>query len=114
MVGVRGVQKDDASEYERPVVAELCRMTWLAFGPAGLIFSAAAVSKDPPGRYSVTDVLFWGITVLVVLTRFLDIRFFRGRTTDDKPASLSDWWQYSIKVGLFAVALWFIAHWAKG
>lgn len=114
MADVRDLQKKDDSDYERPLVAELCRMIWLAFGPAGLIFAGAAISKNPKGSYAAIDVAFWGIAVLVITSRFLDIRFFRGRTTENEHATLSDWWRYSLKLGLFAVAVWLLAHWAQG
>jgi hypothetical protein len=113
MADVRGAQKRRDSDYERPIVAELCRMTWLAFGPAGIIFVGATVWKQPPWTYSIFDGVFWGIAALVVIARFLDVRFFRGRTTDDQPATMRHWWLYSAKFLLFATVVWLLAQRAQ-
>lgn len=114
MAEVRSVQKNVDSDYERPLVGELCRMTWLAFGPASLIFSSAAIWRKPPWTYSWLDLLFWGIAALVLVARFLDIKFFHGRTTEDRRATMSDWFRYSPKLVLFATAIWLLAQWSQG
>lgn len=111
MADIRGVQSKDDSDYQRPVFAELCRMTWLAFGPLGVVFSGVSIWSLPPWTYSRLDWIFWGIATLVVLARFVEIRFFRGTTTENKPATMSDWWRYTAKFTLFAVALWVLAQW---
>ncbi len=113
MAELRGAQNGDGSNDKRPLVAELCRMTWLAFGPAGLILSSASIWKQPPWTYSVLDLTFWGIAAVVVLARFIDIRFFRGRTAEDQPATMSHWWRYSAKLLLFATAIWLLAQWMQ-
>jgi hypothetical protein len=106
----RASQSNNEAEYNRPIVAELCRMVWLIFGPVGILFSAAAIWKHAPWTYSVLDGVLWGLAMLTLVARFIDIRLFRGKTTEDQPATMADFWRYAAKVMLFAVVVWGLAQ----
>jgi hypothetical protein len=110
MADIRGSQSDSDSDDNRPVVAELCKIVWLAFSPAGIIFSGAAIWKQPPWTYSVRDGVFWGMVVAALVARLLDIRLWHGSTTENRPATMADWWWYSAKVVVFAAAIWGLAQ----
>ncbi|MGC4063915.1 MAG: hypothetical protein QM784_04625 [Polyangiaceae bacterium] len=100
----------EVRDYERPIVAELCRFAWIAFGPASLFFAAAAIWQMPPWTHSYRDYVF-GIALLVtVLSRFFDIRFFHGSTTENQPATMTDFYRYAIKLVVIAVVMWGLAQ----
>ena len=45
---------------------------------------------------NVLEVAFWLVVAGLVLLRFIDIKIFHNHTSDNKPATLKDWLQYSI------------------
>lgn len=110
MANNQRAQPESHSNDNRSIVAELCRMLWLVFGPAGLFFTAAAIWKTPPWTYSYLDGVFWGLAVVIVVARFVDVRVFHGMTTEDKPATMADVWRYSAKLVVFAAGIWVLAQ----
>jgi hypothetical protein len=93
---------------ERPtsVVSELCRMIWLIYGAVGLLFTAGAIAGRPAWTYSVRDYIYWGIFVVMVLARFLDIAFLRGRTANHEPAAMRHWIRYCARLTVVAALVW--------
>jgi hypothetical protein len=106
MADARDEKRGDGSNYESPAISELFRITWMVLGPAGLMFAGAMIWN------TVMDMVFWGIAALAVIARAVDIKVFRGRTTEDHPATMAHWRAYSAKLLLFATALWLLAQWA--
>jgi hypothetical protein len=85
-------------------------MLWLAFGPADLFFTGAAIWKLPPWHHTYLDGVFWGLASLIVVARFLDVRVFHGMTTENKPATMADFWRYALKLVVAAAAIWALAQ----
>jgi hypothetical protein len=112
MADARDEKRGDGSNYESPAISELFRITWMVLGPAGLMFAGAMIWKQPSWTYTVMDMVFWGLAALAVIAKAVDIKVFRGRTTEDKPATMAHWRAYSAKLLLFATALWLLAQWA--
>ncbi len=106
-------KRGDSSTYKSPAVSELFRMTWMVLGPAGLIFTGASLWKQPPWTYSVMDIVFWGLAALAVIARAIDIKVFRGQTTEHQPATMADWRAYSAKLIVFAMTIWVLAQWTQ-
>jgi hypothetical protein len=100
----------EGGDYERPIVAELCRFAWIALGPATLFFSAAAIWQMPPWTHSFRDYVLGIALVITVLSRFLDIRFFHGLTTENQPATMSDFYRYALKLVVIASVMWGVAQ----
>jgi hypothetical protein len=110
VANIQRTQSESRSNDHRPLVAELCRMLWLVFGPAGLFFTAAGIWKTPPWTYSYLDGVFWGLALATVVARFVDVRVFHGMTTEDKSATMADFWRYSAKLVVFAAGIWVLAQ----
>lgn len=104
---------DTVSRYERPAVAEICRMIWLVFGPVGVLFTAATIWKLPPWTYSWLDGVYWGIVTLVVMLRLIDIKVFHGTTSDDRPGSIATWVTFTLKFLAISTGAWLLAQWSQ-
>lgn len=113
MASVHGSSSDQNSTDKQSVGAELCRMFWMAFGPVGILFSAAGISKQPSWTYTILDAVYWGLVVLAVVTKFVHVRVFHGMNTENRPSTMADGWAYLLKLGGIAIGLWLTAQWVK-
>jgi len=41
-------------------------------------------------------MIFWLIALALILARYVDIKFLKGETADNKPATLKHWRRYSV------------------
>lgn len=108
MMHPRAAQRADDLDIEQPVMAELCRMIWMVFGPAGLLLSTAAVWAQPARMFSLVDLAFGGIVLTTILANYLDHKL--SRAANGKPASMAASYRYAIVVTLAASAMWVAAH----
>lgn len=99
-----------SSKNAQSIVSELCRMLWMVFGPVGIFFSGVTLWKSSPWTYSFVDGVYWGIVLLTVTAKFLHTKVFHGMTTDDKPATMPNFWQYTAKLVVFAAAWWWFSQ----
>jgi hypothetical protein len=82
------------------------RLTWI-FGVSLLVFSAIFIIQgNTPG---LADIIFWLIALGLILARYVDIRYLKGETSDNQPATLRHWRRYSVIVLLAAGLLYLLA-----
>jgi len=41
-------------------------------------------------------MIFWLVALALILARYIDIRYLKGETADNKPATLKHWRRYSV------------------
>jgi hypothetical protein len=90
----------------RGCLSALVRMAWI-FGGIALIYCALFIAQAKGG--TMTEAVFLLLTILIVLIRFIDIRFLNGETLDNKPATLRHWRRYGALMLAAAAALYGIA-----
>jgi hypothetical protein len=72
-----------------------------------LIYGAIFIAqRKAPG---LADILFWLFAIGLILVRFVDIRFLKGETMDNQPATLKHWLRYSLVLLIAAGCLYFVA-----
>ncbi len=82
------------------------RLTWI-FGVSLLVFGAVFIIQgNAPG---LADIVFWLIALALILARYMDIRYLKGETADNKPATLKHWRQYSVILLIAAGLLYLLA-----
>ncbi len=82
------------------------RLTWI-FGVSLLVFGTIFIAQgNAPG---LADMIFWLIALALILARFVDIRYLKGETTDNKPATLKHWRRYSAILLIAAGLLYLLA-----
>jgi len=84
------------------------RLFWMAFGNIALLLCAAFVAKGTAPV--VTNVVFFGVAIALIVVRYIDIAWFKGDTAEGKPATFADWRRYALKLTVVAVALWALAR----
>ncbi|MEN6310100.1 MAG: hypothetical protein ABFD80_01020 [Acidobacteriota bacterium] len=72
----------------------LMRLAWI-FGAFSLIFCAMFIIQH---KGAVADLLMLLLALGLILVRFVDIKYLKGETADNKPATLKDWRRYALKV----------------
>lgn len=84
----------------------LLRLAWI-FGGSLLIFCVIFVAQRKAPI--LADIIFLLFTIGLVLIRFIDIRYFKGETADNRPATLKHWRRYSIGLLIAAGLLYSLA-----
>src|SRR5512140_2058006 len=84
----------------------IVRLTWI-FGVSLLVFGTIFIIQgNNPG---LADAIFWLITVGLILARYVDIRYLKGETADNKPATLKHWRRYAVILLIAAGLLYLLA-----
>jgi hypothetical protein len=91
------------------LVALILRITWMILGPAVLFALVALIAQR--GSYSIIDIWFGAAVAIVVFAKLLDVSKFEGTTSEGAPATISDFWGYTLKLLMAATGGWLIAHW---
>lgn len=89
----------------------IVRLGWI-FGGILLFFCALFIAqgKNPV----VSDVIFIIFTLVLILLRFIDIRFLKGETMDNQPATMAHWRGYALKMLIVSVLLYVLARIGAG
>ena len=107
---VRMAVKQDSTELASNIgcLGVLARLAWLGLGNGLLVLLAAVITQ--PGADRVTDLLFWLVAVLILVARYVDVRWLGGLTAEGEPASMADWRRHVAIMIPVAAALWAGAH----
>jgi len=108
-VPVPNPQPPAAAESGGGCLPALVRLTWI-FGGIALIYCALFIAQDK-GTF-VTELLLPFLALGLIAVRFVDIRFLKGETLDNKPATLKHWRSYALKILIAAAALFALAKFA--
>ncbi len=85
----------------------IVRLSWI-FGGILLFFCALFIAQ---GKHPVvSDVMLIILTLLLILIRFIDIRFLKGETMDNQPATMAHWRGYAVKTLIVAALLYAAAR----
>jgi hypothetical protein len=83
------------------------RLTWILGGIGVLLFTAVHIAmRKAPG---LTDIVFLLAAIGIVIVRFVDIRYFKGETSDNQPAMPKHWRRFSIIILIVAGHLYSLA-----
>lgn len=94
----------------REIYSCLARLFWLLAGAFILGISAVVISTKTGSAFSSADIFFWLAALIMILARYVDIRYFRGSTVAGHPADMAHWWRYAAIIGGASTMLWLTAH----
>jgi hypothetical protein len=81
-----------------------------------LLFFTIAIAGGRGLSFSAFDIAFWAIVPVLLLVRYLDIRFLQGDTVTGERATLGHFARYAWRLPVVALVLWAAAHawaWAR-
>lgn len=94
------------SESGRGCLPALVRLVWI-FGGIFLIYVALFIAQRKGGL--LADLGLFALALALILVRFVDIRYLKGETMDNKPAGLRDWRRYALFMMITAGLLYALA-----
>jgi hypothetical protein len=94
------------SESKGGCLPALFRLAWI-FGGIVIIYCGLFVAQAKGGV--IADLLLWVLTLGIILVRFIDIRYLKGETRDNKPATMKHWRRYALMMLVFAGILYALA-----
>jgi hypothetical protein len=100
---------NDPSRIEStPSLGVLARFYWMAIGPMIIILIAVAFMMKSLEKNVITNLVYWGLVLSVILVRYLDIRYLKGETADGEPATLKHWKRFCIILLTIYTCLWVV------
>ena len=73
----------------------LVRLFWMVIGNFILFFMVCGIVASQNKGLGLKDAIYGIVIVLLVLTRYIDIRYLGGHTAQGTPASMTHWYRYS-------------------
>ncbi|MBI4651016.1 hypothetical protein HY745_07000 [Candidatus Desantisbacteria bacterium] len=91
----------------------LIRLYWMALGNFIMIILAIYVAVNNPESMMQINIFYFSNVVILIILRYIDIRYLNGLTTEREPAIIDHWKKYSVKLIIFSSILWLIMNFAK-
>jgi hypothetical protein len=79
-------------------------------GVFALLVATFSLLRHEPWTFSYRDASFWGIAALLIVTRYVDVSRFSGRTASGEPATSKDFATYAIGLLVVAASIWTLAQ----
>ena len=96
------------SEYQSPSGC-LLRLFWMGAGNLALVLTALWIYQS--AGWSIADILFVVIPLLMIGSRYIDIVRHHGMTADaDEPATMAHLKRFALTLVNLAAALWAMAR----
>jgi hypothetical protein len=87
------------------------RMLWMGIGNLVVVLVAIGIFQNHAGfGFTSRDVIYWIVVFGLLAIRYVDIRFFNGKTSDNQPATLAHWVRYTAEVLAISLVLWLVMH----
>jgi hypothetical protein len=96
------------SEYQSPSGC-LLRLFWMGLGNVALVLTALWIYQS--AGWSIADILFGVIPLLMIGSRYLDIVRHQGTTANgEEPATMAHLKRYALTLVMVAAALWAVTR----
>lgn len=87
----------------------LLRLFWIVIGNFVLFLMIFGIYGGNKG-FSLKDVIYGATVFLLILVRYIDIKFLGGLTAQGTPASMKHWHRYVAGLIVCAGLFWGLAH----
>lgn len=89
------------------------RLYWMAFGHLITILLVIRMAVKNPESIMLLNIFYFLNTACLVISRYVDIQYLNGLTTEYEPATIKDWKEYSVKLIIISLLLWIIVYFTK-
>lgn len=94
-------------------IGMLIRVYWMVFGNFINILIAINIAVKKHNSIMFLTLYYFVNTTGLIISRYIDIKYLNGQTTEYEPATMDHWKSYSIKtIGIYLV-LWVIVYLMK-
>ncbi len=87
----------------------LLRLFWMVIGNFILFFIAFGIYSSEKAL-GLKDGIYGISVLLLIITRYIDIKYLDGLTAQGTPASMTHWYRYVVSLLIFAGLIWGLAH----
>ena len=87
----------------------LLRIFWMGGGLI-LLLTAVVISGHKRVFFSIADLIFWGVVLLMIVARYIDVAYLAGETAMGNPATMQHWFRFVWLLLAFSLAVWAVAH----
>ncbi len=105
-------QKEDVPA-NASVLGCLIPTFWMLAGNGILALSALAIAAGET-LFGIADVFYWATVGCLLAARYADIRYFAGKTSEGKPATMAHYRRYSIILCVVSGVVWIVVHLIPG
>jgi hypothetical protein len=107
----KNAPEGDPGSPER-LVGCLLRFFWGAAGLAVLWYCMLLIGEGSfRGRsFPIIDVIYWTTVVVIVVVRYVHIKYLKGDTYHGEPATMRHFRRYALWLLLLAIAAWLLVH----
>lgn len=91
----------------------LLRLFWMMAGNLLAFITLIGIFQSESSTLDAKDLIYWALIILLVITRYIDIKFLGGLTASGYPASISAWYRYASVLFIVAGLLWGLARFSK-
>jgi hypothetical protein len=88
----------------------LIRVFWMLVGNAMLLLCGIAILQNQSSLLGGADACYWVVMGGLLAARYLDIRYFDGKTADGHPATWDHWRRYAVRVLAVCTVVWLVLH----
>jgi hypothetical protein len=81
------------------------RLLWMGSVPF-LLLCAFILADRPAWTFGVGDLAFWGLAIVAIVARAIDVLVFHGLTADGAPATKRDAWRFAAVLLAASTLLW--------
>jgi len=85
-------------------------MYWSFGGIALPLLIAAAMIANKLVSSLTANLVYHFVVLSIILVRYIDIRVYKGLTSELEPATMAHWKKYSIIILLYGFGLWAAMH----
>lgn len=104
---------NQTSDSQESGIGILFRLFWMAIGNAILFLFLIGIFESEKRSLGLKDCIYWVIVILLLITRYVDIKYLGGLTARGSPALVSHWYRYAAVLIICAGLLWGLAHITK-
>jgi hypothetical protein len=92
-----------------PPISVFIRLYWMLAGHLAIGVTGVMILSNNFQPAILLHGIYFFAAIMCIVTRYIDIRFFKGLTGEYEPATMAHWRRYSLIVAAYAIPLWTIA-----
>ncbi|HOW51910.1 MAG TPA: hypothetical protein PLV42_07690 [bacterium] len=86
------------------------RTCWMLWGYFPLMYFAKTIVYGKAGIFSFPDLGILINLLFIIIVRYVDLRYYEGKTGDGAPATMADFRSFALKTTGFFLFFWGILH----
>ncbi|MDD5772386.1 MAG: hypothetical protein PHX78_02855 [bacterium] len=94
-------------------IGMLIRIYWMVFGNFINILIAINIVVKKHNSIMLLSIFYFMNIIGLIISRYIDIKYLNGQTTEYEPATMNHWKNYLIKTTGIYLGLWIIVYFMK-